>query len=194
MLRVGLTGGLATGKSFVGEILVELGCRLFKADDAGRAAIAPGGEAAEAVAREFGTTDRAELAARVFADAGALARLNAIVHPAVRARQAAWMAGLPRDAIAVVEAAILIETGSAKSFDAIVLTVCDPEVQFARAMSRPGAREDDVRARLARQMPQDRKRAHADYIIDTTGTFEDTRAQTLRVFASLDSQRGRHEG
>jgi len=189
MLRVGLTGGLATGKSFVGEILVELGCHLFKADDAGRAAIAPDGEAAAEVEREFGTTDRTQLAARVFADAEALARLNSIVHPAVRARQAAWMASLPQDSIAVVEAAILIETGSAKSFDAIVLTLCDPEVQFARAMSRPGAREADVRARLARQMPQEEKRRHADYIIDTSGTFEDTRSQTLRIFERLDSRR-----
>jgi dephospho-CoA kinase len=196
MLKVGLTGGLACGKSFVGEALADMGCLLIQADELGHSVLAPGGEAYEGVVNEFGrdilsadgTIDRRALASRVFGDAERLRKLNALVHPAVIRREEELAADYGRhnpDGIAVVEAAILIETGSYKRFDKMILVTCDQERQLERAMRRDGAVEKDVRARLSRQMPTAEKRKFADFVIDTSGEKEDTLRQTRNVYQEL---------
>ena len=117
-----------------------------------------------------------------------LARLNALVHPAVFRREEELIAGYAArrpDGIAVVEAAILIETGSHKRFDRLILVTCTEEQQVERAMQRDGALAADVRARLSRQMPLDEKRKFADFVIDTSGDKEDTLRQTRAVYESL---------
>jgi dephospho-CoA kinase len=193
MLRVGLTGGLASGKSFVGEELARLGCQVINSDEIGHAVILPDGEAYAAVLAEFGDhilgddghIDRARLAAIVFKDPARLEKLNAIVHPAVSRRQQALIAGSDA-AIVVTEAAILVETGSYRKFDKLIVAVCSREQQIERALKR-GLAVEDVMARLDRQLPLEEKRKVADYIIDTSGKKEDTLAQTRQVFESLRS-------
>ena len=163
MLKVGLTGGLACGKSFVGDALAGFGCLVIRADELGHQLLARGGEAYDKVVAEFGgeiltaegEIDRTALASRVFGNPELLARLNGIVHPLVIRREeqlVAEFATREPDGIAVVEAAILIETGSHKRFDRIVLVSCREDQQLERATRRHGASESDVRARLSRQM------------------------------------------
>ena len=196
MLKVGLTGGIASGKTFVGEALAGWGCRVIQADEIGRQVMAPGGEAYDAVVREFGreilapdgTIDRPRLAALVFQNPEQLARLNALVHPPVLRREdelAAEFFALEPHGIAVVEAAILIETGSYRRYDKLILVVSDPNQQIERALRREGAKEADVRARIERQMPLEEKRKYADYVIDTSGTKEETLRQALTVYEAL---------
>jgi dephospho-CoA kinase len=196
MLKVGLTGGIGCGKSFVGEALASYGCLVIHSDDLGHEVLSPGGEAYEPVLKEFGNEilgndgaiDRRALASRVFGDAGRLAKLNALVHPAVIRREeesiAAFVARDPHG-IAVVEAAILVETGSYKRFDKLILVTCREEQQMERAMKRGGASEGDVRARISRQMPLAEKRKFADFVIDTSGEKSDTLRQTRAVYESL---------
>jgi dephospho-CoA kinase len=196
MLKVGLTGGIASGKSFVGEALAGFGCLLIQADELGHEALAYGGEAFQPVVQEFGreiltsdgTIDRRALAARVFADPQRLARLNALVHPVVFRREdeliAAFAVSRP-DGIAVVEAAILIETGSYSRFDKMILVTCTEQQQVDRAMRREGALESDIRARISRQMPLAEKRKYADFVIDTSGEKQDTLRQTRAVYDVL---------
>jgi dephospho-CoA kinase len=196
MLKVGLTGGIASGKSFVGEALAGYGCLLIQADELGHAVLARGGEAYEPVVQEFGreildsggAIDRRTLAGRVFGDPERLARLNALVHPAVFRREdelvAAFGASHP-GGIAVVEAAILIETGSYSRFDKLILVTCTEEQQVERALRREGALESDIRARISRQMPLAEKRKYADFVIDTSGAKADTLRQTRAVYDVL---------
>jgi len=198
MLRVGLTGGLASGKSFVGQALAALGCHLIQADRLGHEVLRPGAEAYDGVVREFGsgilepdeTISRPRLAAIVFHDPERLAVLNRLVHPPVIRREneliAAAAARDPRG-IAVVEAAILIETGSHTRFDRIVLAVCTLEQQIERAMSRSGLPREEVLARLARQTPLEEKRKFAHYVIDTSGDKEETLRQVRETYNSLRS-------
>ena len=196
MLKVGLTGGLACGKTLVGEALAGYGCFLVQADELGHEVLAPGGEAYEAVVQEFGSDilgklgeiDRRALAARVFGSPDELARLNALVHPHVVRREQQLLeefAAREPHGIAVVEAAILIETGSHRRFDRIILVICLEEQQVERALRREGARLDDIRARLSRQMPLEEKRKFADFVIDTSGDKESTLRQTRTVYESL---------
>lgn len=196
MLRVGLTGGLASGKSFVGEALAELGCHLLKADELGHRLLMPGTDVYRKVIAEFGPSildaegriQRRALASLVFADPEKLARLNAIVHPAVIAEEERWMKRLATEdphGIAVVEAAILIETGSYRRFDRIVLAVCTREQQIERAMKRDGLTREEALQRLERQMPLEQKRKFADYIIDTSGEKQQTLAQVRRLYEEL---------
>lgn len=196
MLKVGLTGGYATGKSHVGETLVSLGCHLIQADELGHQVLLPGGAAYDAVVREFGggilesngEIDRRRLAAEVFGEPERLERLSRLVHPPViemEERQAAEIAAKDPHAIVIVEAAILIETGSHRRFDKLILVVCDERQQIERAMRRDNLSEQAVRDRLARQMPLSEKRKYADYIVDTSGSREDTFEQTRRVYESL---------
>ena len=196
MLKVGLTGGLACGKSFVGEALASYGCLLIQADELGHDVLAPGAEAYEGVVKEFGagilsadaTIDRRALAAQVFGNPERLGRLNAIVHPPVLRREEqllAEFAAREPGGIAIVEAAILIETGSYRRFDKLILVICKEEQQIERAMRREGASERDVRARIGRQMPLSEKRKYADFVIDTSGEKEDTLRQTRAVYEAL---------
>jgi dephospho-CoA kinase len=196
MLKVGLTGGLASGKSFVGQALADLGCHLIQADVLGHEVLLPGGEAYEPVIRQFGTAildqsgriDRKRLGAYVFGEPDRLALLNSLVHPPVIRREEALIAraeAADPNGIAVVEAAILIETGSYQRFAKIILVVCTEEQQIQRAMKRDGAGREEVEARLRRQMPLEEKRKFADYVIDTSGEKENTLRQTREVYESL---------
>ena len=198
MLKVGLTGGLATGKSFVGRVLVDLGCHLLEADRAGHEVLKrEGGEAYAEVVAEFGREildgatgeiDRKRLGRIVFGEPQKLERLNALVHPHVFARQEAFFDAIrqrdPRG-IAIVEAAIMIEIGSYVRYDRIILTVCDPAEQLRRALERGGLTEAEAKARLARQMAPEEKRKFAHYVIDTSGEKSATIAQTQAVFEEL---------
>jgi len=196
MLHVGLTGGLASGKSFVGRALEDLGCYLIQADELGRRVIEQGGETYEAVVVTFGkeildpdgTINRRRLAAIVFPDPQQLAKLNALIHPHVKIREKALAADFGRrhpDGIAVTEAAILVETGSYKDYDRLIVAVCGPEQQIERAMERNGASREEVLNRLRRQMPLDDKVKYADFVIDTSGSKENTLAQTRNVYEAL---------
>ncbi|HKE26796.1 MAG TPA: dephospho-CoA kinase [Bryobacteraceae bacterium] len=196
MLRVGLTGGLACGKTFVGEALAGYGCLLVQADQLGHQVLEPGGEAYDEVVREFGPEildsdghiNRRRLAGLVFGSPGRLELLNRLVHPPVLRREdeiiSAFAAREPKG-IAVVEAAILIETGSYRRFDRMILVTCTEEQQRERALRRDGASEADVLARLSRQMPLAEKRNYADFVLDTSGTKEDTLRQTREVYDAL---------
>jgi dephospho-CoA kinase len=196
MLKVGLTGGLACGKSFVAEALAGWGCLVIHADELGHEVLARGGEAFDLVVREFGEgilneagqIDRRALAASVFGVPERLDRLNGLVHPPVVRMEEELAAAFGRrepHGIAVVEAAILIETGSYKRFDRIILVTCAEEQQVERALRREGAAETDVRARISRQMPLEEKRKFADFVIDTSGTKEDTLRQARGVYDAL---------
>jgi len=196
MLKVGLTGGLACGKSFVGEALREMGCLLIHADQLGHQVLAKGGPAYQPVLEQFGPhilaadrdIDRKALAAKVSDHPERLARLNAIVHPAVIHREEELMAQFAAahpDGIGVVEAAILIETGSYRRFDKLILVTCSEEQQIERAMRRTGATTSDVQARIRRQMPLAEKRKYADFVIDTSGDKEETVEQTRAVYQAL---------
>lgn len=198
MLRVGLTGGLASGKSFVGRALADLGCHLVHADELGHEVLMKGGAAYDSVVREFGTgvlhddgtVNRKALAAQVFGDPERLAKLTSFVHPAVIRMEEALIAEaeeLDPHGVAVVEAAILIETGSYKRFDKLILVVCTEEQQVARAMHRDGISEQEARLRLARQLPLGEKRKYADFVIDTSGAKEDTLEQVRVLYAELRS-------
>ena len=196
MLRVGLTGGLASGKSFVGRALADLGCLVIRADELGHQALEPGGAAFDGAVREFGAgilkadgaIDRRKLAALVFHDSQQLAKLNALVHPPVWARERQlldeYAATHPRG-IGVVEAAILVEAGSYRNYAKLIVAVCSEEQQIERAMSRDGLSREQVLDRLSRQMPLADKIKYADYVIETSGAKENTLAQTRAVYQSL---------
>ncbi len=198
MLRVGLTGGLASGKSFVGKALADLGCLVIKADDLGHEVQRPGGEAYDAIVQEFGreilnpegAIDRRKLAALVFHNPERLETLNGIIHPLVRLKRLKMEEEFARqhpDGIAVTEAAILVETGSYREFDKLIVAICRPEQQIERAMSRDHLSRQEVLDRMKRQMPLEEKVKYADYVIDTSGPKEDTLAQTRAVYETLRS-------
>jgi dephospho-CoA kinase len=204
MLRVGLTGGIATGKTTVVAMLRELGCRVLEADKIAHQVIEPGGAAYDEVVREFGRSiltpdglvDRKKLGAIVFAEPARLARLNAIVHPPVleeQMRQLAAIENADAHAIAVVEAALLIEAGFDRKLDYLVVTWCTPEQQLVR-LTAPGLGRgltvEQARQRIAAQMPVEEKRKRADAVIDCSGTLEHTRAQVITLFAKLKGLEG----
>jgi dephospho-CoA kinase len=196
MLRVGLTGGLASGKSFVGHALAELGCYLIEADKLGHEVMQPGAEAYDAIVREFGGgildpggyIDRRKLSALVWDHPARLEKLNTFVHPPVRAREERLMAEIARsdpNAIAVVAAAILVETGSYSSFDKLIVVTCTEEQQMERALKRGSYSKEEILARLSRQLPLEQKLRVADYVIDTSGSKETTLEQVRIVYGSL---------
>src|SRR3569623_289406 len=188
MLIAGLTGGMARGKSFVAAELRRLGAHIIEADELGHQVLAPGGEAHEAVLQAFGTVDRAELAALVFGKPEELARLNAIVHTAVRERAAKIVAmtlASEPAAVFIYVAAILFESGGMTGMKKTIVVTCREDQQLERALERAGATREKVMARLAHQMPLAEKLAKADYVVDTSGTKEDTLRQTKLVFDEL---------
>jgi dephospho-CoA kinase len=196
MLKVGLTGGLACGKSFVGRAFASLGCHLIEDDELGHEVLAPGGEAYDDVIREFGpgilntdrTIDRKHLAAEVFGEPERLSVLNSLVHPHVFRRQRELIdryAKLDPHGIVVVVAAILVETGNYKSFDRLILVKCEEQQQIERAMKRDHADRAEVEARLSRQMPLAEKRKFAHFVIDTSGSKEETLRQVREVYDAL---------
>lgn len=193
MLRVGLTGGLATGKSVVSEELGRLGCHVIHADRLGHQLLAPEGAAFAPVVVEFGPQilvegkiDRKILAREVFSRPERLARLNEIIHPLVFELEEKLIRSVEDpEAIVVVEAAILIETGSYQKYDQLIVTVCEEQQQIERAMKRDGLSEEEVRSRLNRQMPLEEKKKFANYIIDTSGSMDETLRQVRLVYKSL---------
>ena len=198
MIRVGLTGGLASGKSFVGRALADLGCYLIEADKLGHEVMMPDGEAYDGIVREFGTSildaegriSRRKLSGIVWHDPERLAKLNSLVHPPVQKREEDRMAEIARadpGAIAVVEAAILVETGRYKSFDRLIVVTCAAEQQMERALERGSYNKEEILARLARQLPMEEKLKVADYVIDTSGSKEATLEQVRKVYGALRS-------
>jgi dephospho-CoA kinase len=198
MLRVGLTGGLASGKSFVGHALADLGCHLIQADELGHQVLLPGAEAYDEVVQEFGNDildqdgfiNRKKLGELVFGQPELLETLSKIVHPKVGERQKRIIEEIVQadpKAIIVVEAAILVETGSYKRCDRLIVAVCSAEQQMERAMRRGAYTREEVLARLSRQLPLEEKLKVADFVIDTSGTKEDTIAQVRAVYDSLRS-------
>jgi len=195
MLRLGLTGGIATGKSAVAAMLRELRFDVLDADSLARQLIEPGQPAYHEVLAEFGTSildvdkrvHRAKLAAIVFADPAKLARLNSILHPRVEAaviRQfAEWSRNGARNA-AFVEAALLVEAGYLKHLDGLVVTWCRPEQQLERLRAR-GLSDNDARTRIAAQLPMEDKLSHATEKIDCSGSIEETRKQVEALAAKL---------
>jgi len=196
MLRVGLTGSIAVGKSYVSGVLAELGCRVVDADVLARRVVEPGTEGlrrvveafGERVLRPDGTLDRAALGAVVFKDEARRGLLNSILHPLIIAEQdellRRWEREDPRG-VGVVDAALLIESGGHARFDKLVVVHCRPEVQLERLMLRNDLAREEAAARIAAQMPQEEKLRYADFKIDTSGSFEETRRQTEEVYAEL---------
>lgn len=198
MLRVGLTGGLASGKSVIGRELERLGCLVIRADEIGHRVLEPDGEAYPAVVAEFGrgilkedgAIDRRKLAAEVFDKPERLAVLNSFVHPPVVRREQVLMDEFARrqpSGIAVVEAAILVETGGHKKYDRLIVAACDEQQQLDRAIQRDGFTREEALARLRRQVPLTEKVRLADFVIDTSGTLEHTLEQTAKVCQALRS-------
>jgi dephospho-CoA kinase len=196
MLRVGLTGSIAVGKSFVSGVLAELGCRVLDADDTAREVVLPGSPALREVAAKFGSEillsdgslNRSKLGALVFADSDQRLALNSILHPYIIAAQdkrlREWELEVP-DGIAVVDAALMIESGGYKRFDKLIVVHCRAEVQLERAMIRNNLTREEAQARIAAQMPQEEKMKFADYLIDTSDGFDAARKTTADVYAKL---------
>lgn len=194
MLRVALTGGIATGKSYCLAQFASLGVAVIDADRLARDAVAPGTRALAAIVARFGpsmlradgTLDRSSLARVVFSDRAARADLEAIVHPEVYRRIGEWLATLPPGTrIAMADIPLLFETGHTHDFDRVVVVACDPRVQLRRLMSRDALNEDDARARLESQWPIGEKESRADYVIRTDGSASDTDAQVRTVHEQL---------
>ena len=193
-LLVGLTGGIATGKSTVSEVLRRLGCVVIDADQLAREIVAPGEPALAEVAREFGDVltpdgalDRKKVAAIVFADSARRRRLESILHPAIRARFDARLAALARegfDGIVVFDAPVMIESGGYKHMDRLIVVATDEATQRARLTARDGDAADGER-RIASQMPLAEKVKLADYVIDNSGDRAATEARTREVHAAL---------
>jgi dephospho-CoA kinase len=195
MLKMGLTGGIASGKSAVAAMLREMGFPVLEADAAAHKLLEPGQAAHDEVLREFGTDladatgkiDRAKLGALVFADPAKLAKLNKIIHPRVEEivmRQfEAWQRAGVKDA-GFVEAALLLEAGIADKLDGLVVTFCLPEQQLERLRAR-GMSEVQAKRRMAAQLPVEEKLKHATVAIDCTETLQETRAQVRALAATL---------
>jgi dephospho-CoA kinase len=204
MLRVGLTGSIAVGKSFVSGVLAELGCRVLDADETAREVVEPGSPAllevrakfGDSVIKSDGTLDRGALGALVFADAGKRSTLNSILHPYIIAQQdqrlREWEA-LDPDGIAIVDAALMIESGGYKRFDKLIVVHCRPDVQLERLMNRDNLTRAEAEKRIAAQMPQDEKKKFADYLIDTSDGFEAARRSAVDTYGKLRQQLGREE-
>jgi dephospho-CoA kinase len=199
MLRVALTGGIGTGKTYIAQRLASAGVPVVDADRLAREVVAPGTPALATVVERFGhdllagdgSLRRQALASLVFADPKARHDLEAIIHPAVRRSIEDFFAALPPDTgIAVADIPLLYETNRAADFDAVIVAACPPAMQLARVMARDGVSEASARRRIAAQLPIDEKVRQADYVIDTSGTFEQTDEETARVLAALRGRAG----
>jgi dephospho-CoA kinase len=200
MLRVGLTGGLASGKSTVAAFFCELGAFHVDADRIAAELLAPGGAAESDVVARFGdgivgdsgSIDRKALAAIVFADPRALKDLNALVHPRVREgirqRIADHESGASPAPVAIVDAALLVESGIHRDLDALIVVSCDVRTQIARAVARGGLTEREAAARVAAQAPLATKLDAADYVIDSETSLDETKWQVRRVWDELTTK------
>lgn len=199
MLRVGLTGGVACGKSTVAKMFADLGANIVDADTIAHELYRPGQEVLQELVEHFGSEilkpdgelDRAKLATLVF-DGGRVEELNKIVHPAVIHQQDLWMRSLAekdRYAVAIVEAALILEAGVKDHFDRIMVVTCKPAQKVARFAQRTGMSEEAARADVERrnkaQMADEEKSRRADFVIDNSGSVEETRHQVQQIYSEL---------
>ena len=209
MLKVGLTGGIASGKSVVGEMFVGLGAYLVQADRIAHSLMSPGAPVYNEVVRHFGrdildrdgSVNRAKLAEAAFGPAGAgktasrIGELNRIVHPAVIRSQKEWMhaVGVQHPhGVAMVEAALILEAGAGDDFDRMVVVTCNPEQRAVRFAARQKVdletARKEVARRMAAQLPDEEKIKVADFVIDNSGAIESTREQAGRVWQQLSQE------
>ncbi len=195
MLKVGLTGGIASGKSTVASLLRDQDCMVLEMDPLGHELLEPGQAAYDEVIREFGNSvlgpgdviDRSKLGAIVFADAAKRARLNQILHPRILDVVQKWFAALDRPGgpeFAVVEAALIVESGFHKSLDNLVVCWCRPEQQLERLIQR-GVTREQAQLRISAQMPAEEKRQLADEVVDCSRTIEETERQVKNLVECL---------
>jgi len=197
MLRVGLTGGIATGKSTAGKMFVELGCHLIDSDRITHQLFEPGQSVHKTVVEQFGkrivapdgTIDRRILGEIVFKeDPEARLKLNRLVHPAVIQRQQEWLNEMQQkdpDGVAIVDAALMIEAGTYKNYDKVIVVTCSPEIQKRRLLERSGLKEDAIDVRIRSQMPMSEKVKYADFVIDNSGDLAEARRQVTEINARL---------
>jgi dephospho-CoA kinase len=201
MLRVGLTGSIGVGKSFVASVFSELGCHVLDADDAAREVVAAGtaglkdvvAEFGDQILRDDGTLDRSKLGTLVFENQEKRAVLNSILHPYIIAQQDRRLRELEvkdPDGIGIVDAALMIESGGYKRFDKLIVVYCRPEVQIQRVMARDKLSREDAERRISAQMSQEEKKKFADYLIDTSDGFDAARKRTEEVYGELTMNRG----
>ncbi len=206
MLKVGLTGGIAAGKSVVGEMFAALGAHVTQADEISHHLMRPGEPVYQEVVAHFGSgilradgsVNRARLAELAFGGPNQPSRvqeLNQIVHPAVIQRQEEWMAEVSRrdpQAVAVVEAALILEAGMATGFDRLVVVTCRPEQRIERWAHRLKVDQEtarrEVTRRTAAQLPDDEKIKAADYVIDNSGSLDETQRQVKTIYAELEKE------
>lgn len=196
MLKVGLTGGIGSGKSEVTRRLAALGAYVVDADVLAREVVEPGTPGLAAVAAEFGaevlrpdgSLDRDRLGAIVFADPAARARLNAIVHPLVGAATAERFAAAPADAIVVHDVPLLVEVGLAAAYDVVLVVAATPETQGSRLVRARGMSADEARSRIAAQAPLADKLAVADFVITNDGSLDDLDRQVQAVWLALQDR------
>lgn len=197
ILRAGLTGGIASGKSTVAKTFVRLGAHVIDADAVVSELYRPGNSGFDAIVGSYGRQvlrpdgeiDRAKLSAIALADPESASELNALIHPLVIAEEARIMEeadGSGGDRIVIVEAALLLESGGRNRYDHIIVVDVDPDTQLKRAIARGMDRNEALR-RIARQMSREDRLALADYVIDNRGTREETERQTREVYAKLEA-------
>lgn len=197
MLRVGLTGSIAVGKTFVCGVFRELGAHVLDADQVARDVVEPGTVGLTRVVDAFGdeilkpdgSLDRPKLGSIVFSDEEKRRRLNSMIHPLVIEAQDRWLKDRETEdphGIAIVDAALMIESGGYRRFDKLIVVWCEPELQLKRLMSRENLSESEAQKRIASQMPQEEKMRYADLLIDTSGSRDDTRRRTIEVFTELE--------
>lgn len=196
MLKVGLTGSIAVGKTYVCEILRELGAFILDADLTAREVVEPNKIGWKKIVENFGqealqsdnTLDRAKLSAIIFADEAKRQLINSIVHPLVIEAQNEWLAKLEAEqpqGIAVVDAALMIESGGHQRFEKLIVVWCEPEIQLERLIARNNLSREDALRRIKAQMSQEEKKKYADFSIDTSEGFEATRQQTIEIYEQL---------
>ena len=196
MLKVGLTGSIAVGKSFVCEVLRELGCHVLDADKTAREVVAPGTDGLAEIVRHFGEDvlqsdgelDRKKIGGIVFADETKRLLLNSIIHPRVFESQDKWIRDVESadpNGIAFIDAALMIESGGYKRFNKIVVVWCEPAIQLRRLMVRDNFDENAAKMRIAAQMSQDEKKQFADFLIDTSAGYDDTRQKVEKLVSQL---------
>lgn len=196
MLKVGLTGSIAVGKSHVAAIFAELGCHVLDADVTAREVVAVGSEGLQIIVEAFGTEvlnsdgalDRNKLGAIVFENEVKRKLLNSILHPIIISKydeqMKIWESKDPKG-IGIVDAALMIESGSYKRFDKLVVVYCQPDVQLSRLMNRNNLTQEEALRRINSQMSQEEKKSYADFLIDTSGSFEETGKRVEEVYEKL---------
>ena len=196
MLKVGLTGSIAVGKSYVCEVFRELGAFVLDADQTAREVVQPNTNGLRLITKAFGDEilhpngelDRIKLGTIIFTDEAKRQLLNAIVHPLVIEKQNEWLRRIESeksDAICIVDAALMIESGGYKRFDKLIVVWCDSDIQLKRLMLRNNLSVEEALKRINSQMPQDEKKLYADFLIDTSEGFVAAEQQTYEVFRQL---------